>query len=158
MCGNKKISLGAKCGGWPIISTFWDDLREFSHCHCEQWFVFSCSYFKFLQRNCGVPLRIDRAMLLKWNSRRRPFVSKCFFHKQLSLDLTCLRRSTWWTVYHLWRACKRLLKHRHRIFPIFLCTNRQEPFLSDSARKTGILRPGVHAISNVCWWEKTAQG
>ena len=38
---------------------------------------------------------------------RRPFASKCFFHEQLSLNLACLRRSTWWDVV-LFRA------HTHR--------------------------------------------
>ena len=28
-----------------------------------------CTFYEFLRRNCGVPLRIDRATMLKWNSR-----------------------------------------------------------------------------------------
>ena len=78
MRGNKKKSLGAKSGLLvdPSIRRFgrskgrWFELMCTSlHCHCEQWFVFSSSFFKFLQRNCGVQLRIDRVTLLKWNSR-----------------------------------------------------------------------------------------
>ena len=46
----------------------------------------------------------------------KAFALKCFFHKQLSLDMACARRPTWWTVAlfrahthrsmirHLWRS------------------------------------------------------
>ena len=74
--------------------------------------------------------------------RNRPaLASKWFFHKKLLLDLARVQRPTRWTVAlfrtHTHRSMirhgsyKRLLKHRHRIFPTFLCTNWQVPFLSD---------------------------
>ena len=54
---------------WQRISfkNVWADVWE----HGEKWFVFSCSNFSedFRQINCGVPLRIDRPTMLKWNSR-----------------------------------------------------------------------------------------
>ena len=94
----------------------------------------------------------------------------CFevvFHKQLSLNLAWVQRLTGWSVvlfrthmhrsmfWQLWRSCKRFLKHRHRMFPTFLCSNRQEPFWSVCGiqREQKFLRPAVHAISNVCWWQ-----
>ena len=100
------------------------------------------------------------------------FASQWFFHKQLSLGFAWVQGPTRWTVAlfrahthsftirHLWRSYKRLLWHRHCIFPTFLCINRQEPFferLSNCAlsfENKSFLRPGFHAILNVCCWVK----
>ena len=70
-----------------------------SHWHCEQWFVFSCSVFEFLQRNCGVPVRIDRATLLKWNSRyMTSFAEKTCYH--LLRSAFCKNNFRWiWLVF-----------------------------------------------------------
>ena len=107
--------------------------------------------------------------MLKWRSR---FASKSFLHKQLLLDLAGVQKPTRWTVAlipghkhismipYLWRSDKRLLRHRHSIFPIFLYVNRHEPHfkrLSDCAgsnENKSFLRPDVHAILNVCWWKQ----
>ena len=60
--------------------------------------------------------------------KQAPICSKGFFHKQLSLELACLRSPKGWTVVlfrahthifmicHLWRSYKSLLKHRRPIF------------------------------------------
>ena len=48
---------------------WFEPMYESPHCHGKQWFIFSCSFFEFLQRNCGVLLRMDRPTTLKCNSR-----------------------------------------------------------------------------------------
>ena len=51
-------------------------------------------------------------------------------------------------IRHLWRSYKRLLRHRQRIFPTFLYSNRHEPFfkcLSNCAgynKNKSFLQPG----------------
>ena len=115
--------------------------------------------------------------MLKWNNRHMISFAEekghqWFFHKQLSLDLARFQWLTRCTVAlfrahthrsmirHLWRSYKRLLKHRHRIFGTFLCTNRHEPFFerlsncAGSNENKSFLRPGVHALLNVCCWKK----
>ena len=158
MCANKKKSLDAKsglCGGWLISSTFWQvkkeliwsDVRELA---LSFWtrillflFVFRISPKKLwcTTQNwlCNVVL-VQQSLHDKFCQRNRPaFASNCFFHKQLSLVLACFRRLVVLFLAHthifmicqLWRSYKRILKHCHCIFPTFLCTSRQEPFLSD---------------------------
>ena len=61
---------------------------ENSHCHCEQWFDFSCSFFQYLQRNCCVPLRIDRATMLQWNSRHMTSFAEETGHHLLRSDFS----------------------------------------------------------------------
>ena len=41
-------------------------IYENSHCHCEQWFIFSCSFSNFFK--AIVVSELQRATLLKWNS------------------------------------------------------------------------------------------
>uniref|UniRef100_A0A0K2T6I6 Uncharacterized protein n=1 Tax=Lepeophtheirus salmonis TaxID=72036 RepID=A0A0K2T6I6_LEPSM len=49
---------------------------ESSHCHAEH----SCSFCELLrrlqQKDCEVPLRIDRPTMLKWNSRHMTSFAK----------------------------------------------------------------------------------
>ena len=51
-------------------------------------------------------------------------------------------------------------KHRDRIFPTFLYTNRHDAFFecfsncAESNENKSFSSPGVHAILNVCWWKK----
>ena len=81
-CGNTEKSLGASSRlyvGWPINSTFWPVNKALFWANVWEltswWttvrlflFVFQiCPKTKWT--NCGVPLRIDRATMLKWNSR-----------------------------------------------------------------------------------------
>ena len=81
--------------GWSKRRWF-QPMCENSHFHCEQWF-FSCSFYEFLQRNCGVPLKMERCSsgtVATW-----PFASKCFFPKQFLLDFACLRRPSRTTLF-----------------------------------------------------------
>ena len=106
-----------------------------------------------------------------YRTNRRPSALKCFFHQQLSLDLARLWRPTRWTIVlfrahtHIFmirllrRSYKRLLKHRERIFPTFLNTNRHEPFLSDcqivpDPTRTNLFYGRMFMQYWIFWWKK----
>ena len=117
MRGNKKKSLVAKsglCGGWSINSNFFKEIVYHSELIVQRCWRRTVAIWPVLPKN------------------RRSFASKCFFHKQLSLDLAHLRRPTRQAVVlfraHTHRSLMILLKHRDRILPIFRYTNRHEPF------------------------------
>ena len=89
---------------------------------------------------------------------RRPFASKWFFHKQLSLDLARVQRPTRWTVAlfwshthrsmirHLWLSFKHILRHRHCSFATFLYTNRHERFFERLSSCAG-------SNDNISFWK-----
>ena len=133
------------CGGGRINSTFWPvkkaliwaDMRELALPLWKMIRLFL--FFEFLQRNCGVPLRIDHGTMFKWNSRymtsvgeetgdhllRSAFSTNNFgfglYSKAHMVDC-CFVSGSYidrFMICHLWRSYKRLLKHRHRIFQDF---------------------------------------
>ena len=91
-------------------------------------------------------LRCSSGTVATWSvlqkKRRSAFSTNNFCWIWLKADL--IWRPTRWTIAlfrahthscmirQLWRSYIRLLRHRHRILPTFLYTNRHEPFLSDS--------------------------
>ena len=189
MCGSKKKSLDTKSrlyDGWPINSTFLAGQEDAGQCmrariamgnnDSSSLVCFSNFSEDIKQTNCGVPLRIYHTTMLKWN--RRHMISfaeatedhlRSFFHEQLSLDLACLWRFTWWTVLlfwahthrsmicHLWRSYKRLLNHRDRIFSNITLHQSTQTFfwaIVGFSENKSFLRPGVHAVAKVSWWEK----
>ena len=147
MCGNKNKSLSTKSGlygGWAINSKFctvekaliWADVWELT---LAWWtiirlllFVFQISPKKLWCTTQDWPSYVAEVEQSPhdqfYRRNKRPFSSKRFFHKQLSLEwldfenlhgglLFCfgIKRIDLWFV--TWRSYKRLLKHRHRIFP-----------------------------------------
>ena len=103
----------------------------------------------YRQTNCGVILRIDRPTLLKWNSRHMiNFVEKIGDHlwsasytlfgfgsSSKTHTVNCCFVSGSYAQIHNSSPVtilQTLFVAPHRIFPTFLCTNRQEPFLSVS--------------------------
>ena len=146
---------------------WFEPMCENSHCHCEQWFVFSCLFFEFLQRKCGAPLRVDRATLFKWNTTgyhllRSTFSTNNFLWIWFVFEgphgglLFCFGLIPWFA------SCDYLINVYWSIAIVFfqhlyICTNRQEPFLSNCGflrENKSFSRPGVHAISNECCWKK----
>ena len=117
MCGNKKKSLSAKsrlCGGWLIHSTFWPvkktliwaDVRELAlplWTMIRRFSNFSKEIVVWTTQNWPCIIAQVEQSLNPSRRNRRPFASKCFLQKQLSLDLAYVRRHTWWTVV-LFRA------------------------------------------------------
>ena len=103
----------------------------------------------------------------KWNSHyMNSFIEETDYNLlQLSLDLSCFRRPTWWTVV-LFRA------HTHRstcgdlinvfwssaivFYQNFYATIDKSLFwaIARFSENKRFLRPGVQAVSNVCWWQK----
>ena len=76
-----------------------------------------------------------------------------FKHRRtVALFRTPMHRSM---IRHLWRLYKRPLRHRHRIFQYFFTPIFERlPNYAGSKENKSFLRPGVHAIFNVCWWNK----
>ena len=134
----------------------------------------------FRQTNCGVPLRIDRPTMLKWNSRHMTSFEEERGHQLWSASSTNNFRWVWLVFedpYDGLLFCFGVICIDPRFvtcdnfinvfwstaivfFPTFLYTNRHEPFyelLSNCAASNenkSFLRSGVHAILNVCWWKK----
>ena len=145
----QKEVMGLKsglCGGWPINSTFWSVKKALISAVVWEhalscWTMIRLLLFVFsnftedklrgsTQKWSSYVAEVEQLLHDQFCRRNgRPFASKCFFHKQLPLDLACLQRPTWWTVVllrahtqrsmicHLWQSLKRLLKHSHCIFP-----------------------------------------
>ena len=115
MCGNKKKSLAAKSGlygGWPINTTFypvnkaviWADVWELA---LSLWTMIRLLLFVFRISAKTLRKQIVHTHDQFCRRNRRPSASKWFFHRQLSLDLARVQRTTRWTVA-LFRA------HTHR--------------------------------------------
>ena len=122
----------------------------------------------FRQTNCGVPLKIDRPTMLKWNSRHMTSFAEETGDHLLRSDfifedphvglLFCfgLIRIDWFTmamIRHLWITSKQALRY---YFANISLHNRHEPFLErlyEIQREQIIFTP-FHAILNVCWWKK----
>ena len=148
MCGNKEKSLGVKLyGGWPINSTFWPVKKTLVWTDMWEpalswWTMIRLLLFVFrispktlgkqiVVHNSEVTvLRYSSRTVATWPVLPKKQATICFavpLPQQVSLDLACLRRPTWWTIilfrphmpksmiYHLWRSNKRL-KHRDRMF------------------------------------------
>ena len=161
ICGNQKNSLDGKsglCCGWPINLTFWRVKKALIWADVWELVLSWCTMIRLLLLVFRITPKLLWCTTHNWpcnvaqveqsphdqfcRRNRRPSASKCFYHKQLLLDLVvlegphggllfCFGLMRRYMLCHLWRSYKRLLKHRHRSFPTFLRTNRQEPFLSD---------------------------
>ena len=155
---------------------------ESSHCNDEQWFVFSCSFLEIFWRlYANIPLRIDRATMLKWNSRHMTSFAEGFLDHLLRSDYSTNHFHWIWLgfegPYGGLLVCCRLIRIDPLVvtyddlinvfwstaivfFPTFLCTNRHEPFLERLSNYAGsnenksFLLPDVHAILKECWWKK----
>ena len=78
MCRNKKKSLGTKLGANQLDILVGEKGAVLSRCvrarivmvnnDSSSLVRFSNFYEEFRQSQCGVPLRIDRPTLLKWNT------------------------------------------------------------------------------------------
>ena len=125
------------------------------------------------QTKCGVPFRIDRHTMFKWNSHHMTsFAEKTGHHLHQSdfstnnfhwiwlgfkdqqggllLCFGLIRTDAWFVTFD--DLMNGLLRHRHRIFSIFLYTNRHDLFFERLSKCVGsnenksFLRVGVYAI------------
>ena len=131
--------------------------------------------FRVPPKKCGVPLRADRPLLLKWNSRHMTsfaeetvdyllrsvsfknnfhwiwlglghccFVSDSYAYSHDSPPMSLLTTSfkahpTYFSNISLHQSTRTLF-----LTIVKLCGLQLEQIF--------LLQPGVHAISNVCWW------
>ena len=194
MCGNEKKSLGARAVRrmtdqfLVLAGQKGAGLSRCVRAHIAVMNNDSSSLVRLLnfsedfwQTNCGVPLRIDRPTMVKWNSRHMTSFAEETGHSEVIFSLTtfvefgsdskthavdyCLFQThTHRSMFlNLWGSYKRLLRHRHHILLIFLYTYDHEPFInglsncSVSHENKSFLRPGVHAILHVYWWKKCSR-
>ena len=101
ICWNKRTTF------WPVKhALIWADVRELA---LPLWTMIRLFLFVFRisAKKVWCTTQSWSCNVVQVEHNRLPFASKYFFHKQLSLDLVCLRRPTWWTVVLFWA-------HSHR--------------------------------------------